>query len=362
MKSNISISHPWLGDHAGSERVLLEFLKIFPKADLYYLWANEKKWGKTLEDRNFFYSYLNGFPNIQQYYKKIIPLLGPSAIRSLPTVRSNVHISNCHGFIKGINVSEETYHYCYCYSSIRWISDQEEIYRNSLSRFEKVFFDFLKPRIRAWEEKASENVDEFLSISNFVSARIKQTLKRDSKVIYPPVNTNFFTPKKNMEKTDYLLVSRFVPYKRINTAIEAFVRSGKKITIVGSGTIDYPDLGKHQNINFLSGLSDKELRNMYRSSKALVFTSVEDFGLVPVEALSCGTPVVALGEGGVIETVQDGINGIFYNKDCPDSLNSAIQKLEDSKISSDDCRQRALDFSTNKFIKNIKSTIGKRAK
>ena len=362
MKTDISISHPWLGDHAGSERVFLEFLKIFPKAALYCLWADEQKWRKSLANNKVFYSYLNSFPNIKNYYKKIVPLLGPGAVGSLPTVRSNVHVSNCHGFIKGINVSEETYHYCYCYSSIRWISDQEEIYRSSLDRFGQTFFDFVKPRISEWEQKASNNVDEFLSISKFVSARIKKTLNRGSKVIYPPVNTDFFTPGKDIKKRNYLLVSRFVPYKRINTAIEAFAKSGKKITIVGSGTIDYPNLEKYPNINFLSGISDEKLRNMYRRAKALVFTSVEDFGLVPVEALSCGTPVVALGQGGVVETVQDGVNGIFYSEDCPDSLNDAVQKLEDIQISLEACRQRALRFSTNEFVKNIKSTIRKKAK
>ncbi len=357
MKIDISISHPWLGEHAGSERVLLEFLKIFPDSDLYCLWKNQNKWDDFLEGNVVFSSYLNFFPGIKKYYKKIIPVLGSSAVESLPKIRSKVHISNCHGFIKGIKVSEETYHYCYCYSPIRWISDQEDMYRNSLDGFGKFFFDFLKPKIKNWERKASKDVDEFLSISSFVSERIKKTLNRSSKVIYPPVKTDFFTPGENTKKKNYLLVSRFVPYKRINTAVKAFAKSGKKITMVGSGVIDYPNLEKHSNIKFLSGVTDSDLRDMYRTAKGLIFTSVEDFGLVPVEALSCGTPVVALGKGGALETVQDGVNGFFYEEDCPDLLNEAIDKLENSKISIDSCRERALDFSTDRFIKNIKSTI-----
>ncbi len=357
MKSDFSISHPWLGDHAGSERVFLELLKIFPKSDLYCLWADQKKWKSLLEDENFYFSYLNNIPTIKKNYRKLIPMLGKHAVEQLPTVTSKVHISNCHGFIKGINVSEETYHYCYCYSPIRWISDQKSVYRDSLSGAAAMFFDYIHPRIKKWEFEKSKQVDQFIAISKFVSRRIKKYLKRDSKIIYPPVDTRFFKPAKAKKRDGYLLVSRFVPYKRINTAIDAFVRNKKNITIVGSGKIDYPNVQKYSNINFLANLSDEKLRHLYRSSKALIFTSVEDFGLVPVEAMACGTPVVALGQGGALETIKNDESGIFYENDDHHSLNDAIERFEDLKISPDACRDQALKFSSDRFAENIKSMI-----
>jgi len=357
MKSDFSISHPWFGDHAGSERVFLEFLKIFPKSDLYSLWADQKKWKALIGDENFHFSYLNNIPKIEKHYRKLIPMLGAHAVERLPKITSKIHISNCHGFMKGINVSEETYHYCYCYSPIRWISDQEDIYRESLDGFSAMFFDYIHPKIKKWEFEKSKQVDQFLAISKFVSKRIKKYLKRDSKIVYPPVDTDFFQPAKSKKKDEYLLVSRFVPYKRINTAIDAFVKNKKNITIVGSGKIDYPNVQKYSNIKFLSDLSDGELRDLYRASKALIFTSVEDFGLVPVEAMACGTPVIALGEGGALETVKNGQSGIFYKSDTAHALNEAVDKLEDLKISPDTCRDQALKFSTDKFIENIKSNI-----
>ncbi len=357
MKSDFSISHPWLGDHAGSERVFLEFLKIFPKSNLHCLWADQKRWKYLIDDENFNFSYLNNVPNIEKHYRKLIPIFGAHAVDKLPKITSKIHISNCHGFMKGINVSEETYHYCYCYSPIRWISDQKSVYRESLGDFAAMFFDYIHPKIKKWEFEKSKQVDQFLAISKFVSKRIKKYLKRDSKIVYPPVDTDFFNPVKSKKTDDYLLVSRFVPYKRINTAIDAFAKNKKNITIVGSGKIDYPDVEKYSNIKFSSNLSDIDLRQLYRTSKALIFTSVEDFGLVPVEAMACGTPVIALGEGGALETIKNGESGIFYKSDTSHDLNKAIKKLEDLKISPDACRSQALKFSTDQFTKNIKSSI-----
>ncbi|MBC8515105.1 glycosyltransferase [bacterium] len=356
--SDLAVVHPWLGEKAGSERVLLEILDAYPDAPLSLLWHEKRVWTEVLGKRRVLHSPLQNIPLIQKNYRALIPFLGPWAVSRLPVPPVKTVLSNCHGFAKGAILWEGSKHICYCYSPIRWLSDQKGEYRKSLPSWKRQLFDKVSPRVAAWEDRAAAGVDQWIAISQFVARRIKRRFGFESEVITPPVNTSFFTPKKERKRDlGYLLVSRLVPYKRVGTAVEAFSQSQRALTVVGKGDGGALARTFRGKLRLLDSVSDIALRDLYRRAKALIFTSVEDFGLVPLEAMACGTPVIALGKGGALETVVQNETGLFYGQDSPEALREALDNFEDQEWDQQACRERALCFSIEKFLPALAGVI-----
>ena len=223
-----------------------------------------------------------------------------------------------------------------------------------MSGFKRSVFEWSAHYVRLWDYLAAQRVTRFIAISETVRQRIKSVYNRDSEVIYPPVDTSFFSVDPAAARDYFLVVSRFVPYKRIDLAVEAFAGRTDPLLIVGCGPQEKKLKSRATpNIEFLGQVEDDELRTLYQNCRALIFPGEEDFGLTPVEAQACGRPVVAFGRGGATETVREGVTGVFFRDASPDGLNEAVDKMLHLEIPDGACRENAERFDQSVFLEEI---------
>jgi glycosyltransferase involved in cell wall biosynthesis len=219
----------------------------------------------------------------------------------------------------------------------------------------------VRNRLRRWDQKTAAGVDHFIANSSFVRDRIRKFYGREADIVHPPVDTSFFQPSTNPREDFYFAAGALVPYKRLDLAIEAFNRLGRRLVIAGTG----PELNRlrkmaRSNITFVGWVTDEQLRRLYQTARGLVFTAREDFGIVPVEARACGCPVIAFGAGGCLETVQDGLSGIFFPDQNPDSLISALRTFETLPWPQDRVRNQVEIFSRESFKTRIRKILDER--
>src|SRR3990167_4487072 len=287
----------------------------------------------------------------------------PMAIERFDFSDFDLVISVSASFAKGIITKPNTKHVCYCLTPPRFLWDNSQKFVEEFG-YSRVIKKFLPPFItylRIWDREASLRVDEFWSISDFIQGRIKKYYSRDSKVIYPPVNVNKFKIGNwKLEIGNYfLMVGRLVSYKRFDLAIKSFNQNGLPLKIVGIG----PELNKlksiaGKNIEFLGFVSDEKLANLYSRAQACIFPQEEDFGIVPLESMASGRPVIAYRAGGVAETVAENETGIFFNEQNPESLQAAIEKFHDLDFKPEDCRKQAEKFDVGIFRDKFSKLIG----
>lgn len=348
----------------GAERVLLALHEIWD-APLYTAVYNSKqaRWSKVFKIN---VSWLRHFSYFSDRHE-ILPLFTPIAFESFDFKDFDVVLSITSSEAKGIITGTNTLHICYCLTPTRYLwsgySDYiEEPGVGSLNPMARVFMKVFSPRLRLWDKVASSRPDFYISISQTVSDRIKKYYRRESSIIYPPTDINLFktTNNKSDNKENYfLIVSRLVPYKKIDYAISAFNKLGWKLIIIGSG-IDLVRLKKmaDKNIIFESqSLTDQKLCWYYQNCRALIFPGVEDFGLTSVEAQACGRPVVAFGKGGVPESIVIGETGEIYKEQNEDSLISALRKVRNKNYDPSVCRKSAERFTKKKFQLTMKKTV-----
>lgn len=358
----IAIVHDWLTGMRGGEKVLEALFEIFKEADLYTL-VYIPGVSKIIQDRKIFTSFLQNFPNIEKNYRYYLPLM-PLAISRFDLSDYDLVISSSHCVAKGVKIGKNTIHICYCHTPMRYVWDMYELYFGKISNasfLTKLAMKILRRPLQNWDIKTSLNVDYFIANSYNVKERIKRIYKRDSVVIYPPVDTDFFTPNFEISPLDYyLVVSAFAPYKKIDIVIEAFKIVKVNLKIIGSGQQEnyLKALAKgYTNIEFLGWQDNESLKYYYQNAKALIFPTEEDFGIVPVEAQACGTPVIAYKKGGALETVVDGETGIFFEEQTPESIISAIEIFEKMEFDRKKIRENSLKFSKGNFIRNILNFI-----
>ena len=353
---NIALVHDWLTNVAGAERVLLRLKEIYPNADIYTSVFDKKK-AAVFAKYDVKTTYLQKYSIFRRFREALIPF-APLAFESLDLSKYDLVITNTTFAAKGVITKPETIHICYCHTPTRYIW-QPEID----SRADRGFFSGLRRKIahklRIWDKAAADRPDFYFANSNNGKRRITKYYCRDSKVIYPPVAIDKFTPaaEKNI-KDYYLFVSRLIGYKKCDIVIQAFNQLGLPLKIIGNGP-EKEKLKKiaKNNIQFLGFLSDSELKKYYSEAKAFVFAAEEDFGIVPVEAMACGRPVIAYSKGGATETVVDGKTGLFFHQQTFESIISAVKKFAQKKFDSKVIREQAEKFSVERFQKEFKQAV-----
>lgn len=362
----VAIVHDWLTVYAGAERVLTEMLTLYPQADVFSV----VDFMSDLDRRNIngkvaTTTFIQKLPFARTKYRSFLPLM-PIAIEQLDLSSYDLIISSSYAVAKGVLVGPDQVHVSYVHSPIRYAWDlQHQYLRESglTSGIKSAFARWVLHRIRIWDTRTANSVDQFVANSFFVGRRLEKTYRRGCKVVYPPVDVSRFSLSDHKEEF-YLTASRMVPYKRIPLIVSAFRgMPDKKLVVVGDG----PDFVRAKdaagaNVELMGYQSDEVLRDLMMRAKAFVFAAEEDFGITPVEAQACGTPVIAFGKGGVLETVvSDGASrtGIFFSEQSEDSIRSAVIDFErdPSLYSATACRRNSEKYSAERFRLEFKGVV-----
>lgn len=354
----VALVHDHLNQYGGAERVLEALCELFPDAPIYTLFYNAKATHYAFENRTIFTSFLQRIPGATGYHR-ILPLLMPLAIERFDLSDYDLVISDSEGFGKGVITSPDTLHISYCHTPPRFLWDgwHDALTSSGLPHIVQRVVPFGLTYLRMWDTQAAARVDHFIANSSFVASRIKKYYRKDATVMYPPVNLAQFD--QHWKKEDYyLLLMRLVPYKHPEIAIEAFNQLGLPLKVVGGG----PLLGKLKkiaspNIEFLGPLSPKEVPRLYGQAKALIFPQEEDFGISAIEACAAGTPVIAYRAGGAKESIQEGVNGTFFDLQTSDSLAQIVRAFQKMKFSDTIIRQSVKRFDKDRFKKELKEYI-----
>ncbi len=369
----VAIVHDWLLGMRGGERALDIFCKMFPDSEIFTLFYNKSALTPAIEDRPIHTSFLQNLPFARKSYRNYLPLF-PLAVESFNLNGFDLIISSSHCVAKGAKKPAGAYHFCYCYTPMRYAWVFFEQYFGSYSPIKKYIVKMVTENLKKWDLSTLGRVDDFAAISETIKKRIKDVYGRDSAVIYPPVDTDKFRLEPSLKRGDYYLcVSALVPYKRIDIIVDAFnVLRDKRMLIVGDGQLEKElKLRKvSDNIEFIGRVTDDELRSLYKNAKAFIFTAEEDFGIAPIEAQAAGVPVICYGKGGLSETIYP-INistgkcdptGLFFFEQTAESLVNAIGEFERKHDEFDPlaCRRNAERFSEDKFVCNMKDFINKK--
>lgn len=375
----VALVHEWLLTHGGSEEITGQLCRLFPEADLFTLVADPVPSLRALiGERRITTSFLQKLPGATTSHRRLLPLM-PRAIESFDLAGYDLVISVSHAVAKGVRTAPGQPHLNICCSPIRYAWDLREQYleESGLARGVRgAAARFVLDRIKRWDKSTAGRPTEILAISQFIAERIKRVWGRESGILYPPVNTEYFTPpSRGAARTPDLWVtaSRMVPYKRIPLIVEAFAQMPtRRLIVIGDG----PEMPKVRaaatpNITLVGHASRDALREWLRCAQGFVFAAEEDFGIAPVEAMACGTPVVAFGRGGVRETVvglgtgepPGTATGVFYDAQTPESIAAGVNALEQAIASGtvrpDSCRTRAEHFSEQAFQRGALEAIAR---
>ncbi len=362
----IAIVHDWFTVLSGSEKVVEAIYEIFPST-IYTLIKNEKNLKNSIfEKAKIYTSFIQKFPKAKTKYKNYL-LFFPLAIEQFDLSNYEIILSSCHAVSKGVLTRSDQLHICYCHTPIRYAWDLYHQYlkASKLNKGIKGFFaKLIFHYIRLWDYSSTNRVDYFIANSKFVAKRIKKIYNRDSTVIYPPVDVNKFELYSKKENF-YLAVSRMVPYKKVDLIVEAFSQMpNKKLIVIGDGP-DFKNVTSkaRKNVELLGYQPFEVLKNYMQKAKALIFAAEEDFGIVPVEAQACGTPVIAFGKGGALETVIDRKTGVFFSKQDVESLIEAVNRFEriEDQFDCITIRQNAERFNKERFKKEFKRFVSEKS-
>ena len=360
----VAIIHDWLVTKAGAEAVLEQLLLIYPGADVYTLvnFLGDEQ-SKLLNGSRCFTSFIQRLPFAQKKYRAYLPLM-PLAIEQFDLSEYDLIISSSHAVAKGVITGPDQMHISYVHSPIRYAWDLQHIYLREAKLtkgIKSIIARIILHYIRMWDYRTVNGVNHFIANSKFIARRISKCYARQADVIYPPVSLDEFVIGNKPKEEFYLTVSRFVPYKKIPMIVEAFASMpDKRLVVIGDG----PEAEAARsvagiNVEFLGHQPRSAVIDYMQRAKAFVFAAEEDFGIVPVEAQGCGTPVIAFGKGGALETVVDGVSGVFFDKQTVQSLTNAVMKFETIAQSLDKqaIRINAERFSVETFCNKFKAFV-----
>lgn len=327
---NIAIVHDWLDTFTGAEKVLKALLELYPDADLFTLVdvMDDADRRSLLDGKKVQTSFLQHMPFSKKYFRNYLPLF-PKAIESFNLNKYDLIISSSWAVAKGVKTNTDQLHVCYCHTPIRYAWDMYDDYTSTLKQPKKLAARLALAYLRKWDIQTLNRTNYFVTNSQFVKERIGRIYNRGATVIYPPVNTKSFVCRTKKESF-YLTASRLVPYKKTKLIVEAFnMMPEKELIVVGAGE-EYETIKRlaKPNVQVIGYQEDSILIDLMQRARAFVYAAVEDFGIVPIEAHSCGTPVIALDEGGTAETVIDGLNGTHFSKQEASSIVDAVQRFE----------------------------------
>ena len=357
----VVIVHDWLTDLGGAESVLQSFCNIFPDADIYTVvnFIDSDKL-KFLSNHKIFTTFIQKLPFAKNGYRKYLPLM-PYAIEQLDLSSYDLVLSSSYCVAKGVITGPNQVHLCYCHSPVRYAWDLQHQYlseSNLSSGIKSLIARYFLHKIRIWDVRSSFGVDYIIANSKFISKRIEKVYRRQSQVIYPPVNTDEFALEINKE--DYFITcSRLVPYKRIDLIVESFkYHSDKSLIVIGDG----PEMGKlkklaGKNVTLMGYQPFEVLKSKVAKAKAFIFAAEEDFGIVPVEAQATGTPVIAFGKGGALETIIERKTGLFFHQQSVEAISKALNDFKDYEFDPVFINNHASRFSRQRFESEIKSAI-----
>jgi len=357
---SVAVVHDWLTGMRGGEKVLECLLELSPGADLFTLVHIPGSVSLAIERHRITTSFVQHLPMAQRHYRRYLPLF-PRAIEALDLSGHDFVISSSHCAAKSAIPPAGVRHLCYCHSPMRYAWDQFDAYfgpdRVGPMASRWVYRPMLG-RLARWDAATSSRVDRFVANSQYVAGRIRRYYNREATIVYPPVDTVFYHPLDDARDSHFLIVSALVPYKRIELAMAACQRVGARLRVVGDG----PDRERLEraadgNVDFLGRLSDEEIRDEYRRAAAVLLPGEEDFGIVPVEAQACGTPVVALGRGGALETVLDDETGALFDDVTADSLAAALDRVARMTFDRSRIRAHAERFSRERHLDAMRDVI-----
>jgi Glycosyltransferase len=349
----VSLVHHWMEFFRGGEAVLEQFCLLFPDAPISVLVYDEKHLPSTLLSHRFHTSFVQKIPVLRRHFRKLLPFF-PEIIRSLHIPSDTRFVlSSDASLVKGVSIPEGAVHVCYCHSPPRYLWGMEEAYLESSSHTNPVgrfLFSAALPRLRQFDRRKASRVDRFIANSRCVQERIRRCYDRDSAVIHPPVNIDRFNALRPREDF-FLIVSALVPYKRIDLAVDACSRLGRRLVIIGTGP-EEADLRRRAApcVEFLGWQPAEVVQDRFERCRAFIFPGIEDFGITPCEAQAAGAPVIAFGEGGALETVQDGETGLFFREQTVENLMDALQRFERAPaFSAERCRRNVEHLCPARF-------------
>lgn len=357
----VALVHDWFVESGGAEKVVAKILDIYPEADVFSTvdYLDDAQRQVILKGKSVKTSFIQNLPK-SRGYKKYFPLM-PLALENLDLSEYDLVISSSSSVAKGVITGPDQVHICYCHSPMRYAWDLQAQYlrESGLDRGLKGWLaKIMLFRMRTWDVRSSFGVDYFIANSNYIARRIKKVYRRDATVIYPNVEVEDFDLVT--EKQDYYFTcSRMVPYKRIDLIVEAFsTMPDKKLIVIGDG----PEMDKIRakagsNIKLMGYQNFSVLKEKMANAKAFVFAAEEDFGIVPVEAQACGTPVISFGKGGCLETVVDGVTGVHFSEQTVEDLVAAVRKFETLIFDPSVIRRHADFFSTKRFKEEISNFV-----
>lgn len=364
----IALLHDWLTGMRGGEKVLQEIASLYPEADLFTLIHRRGSCPTITAGRDVHTSWLDHLPGVRKYYRYLLPAM-PHAIESLDLSDYDLILSTSHCVAKGARKRDDATHICYCHSPMRYIWEQADSYQATMTGLGSLGLGLLRSNLRRWDVRTASRVDRFVANSHNVADRIARFYHRSSRVIYPPVNTEFFSYDEDIEREDYyLVVSAMAPYKRVDHAVEAFRKlPHERLVVIGSGQQEKMlRTIASKNTTFVGWGDDDMIRYHYRRCRALLFPGEEDFGIVPVEAMACGAPVIAYGAGGALETVRDISDptqtrptGLFYPQQTVEHLLEALKQFESVRHQMDplDAANAASAFSRETFRREYQAMV-----
>lgn len=360
----IALVHDWLTGMRGGEKVLSLLCRLFPQADLLTLVRVPGACDATIERMPIRTSGLNDLPGVGRYYRLLLPLM-PLAVERLPAEGYDLVVSCSHCVAKGVIRAPEALHACYCFTPMRYVWRQLDAYAPSGPQ--RAALKALRGYLRAWDLRSAGHVDLFLANSENIARQIGQVYRRPAQVVYSPIDTTFFTPAAVPREDFYLVVGALAPYKRVDHAVAAFRRLGRRLVVIGAGQqFDALRRAAPPNVEFLGRQSDAVVRDHYRRCRAFLMPGEEDFGLTPLEAMACGAPAIALRAGGATETVLEGPTpdghgptGVLYEPQAPDALADAVLRFERTERRFLPARLTAWarQFSPERFLAGVRDAL-----
>ena len=356
-KHKVAIVHYWLTGMRGGEAVLEALCRMFPSADLFTHVYNQNAASPTINKHTVTTTFIDRLPFANRLYAHYLPLM-PIALEGLDLTSYDLVISSEAGPAKGVITAPGSVHICYTHSPMRYIWDQYHVYRKEASWFARILMPVFAHHLRIWDESSAARVDGYIANSNHVANRVRKYYRREAIVIPPPVAINQFTPESTERVEDfYLWAGELVSYKRPSIAIDAFTVMNKPLVVIGGGKPSRELISRAgKNITFLGRVPHDVLKDHMARCRALVFPGEEDFGIVPIEVMASGRPVIAYSKGGAVDTVVDGVTGLLFDDQSVEGLVKAVQHFESEMLHTIDQQalaEHARNFDENHFRERV---------